>query len=202
MIKRRGAPARPLIDTDEFTRANGELSAQQSPDDFPRLHDLLVDDEGAIEWRLNGERRRRAQGGSEGYLRLTFSGTVNASCVRCLEAVRTDLAEERLIKLALTETQAEREDVDAEDFDVLAANPRLDVLDLVEDELIMELPIAPRHEACSLPDQTGDGVDGAAASDEPVGEPSDAPGTGNAADDPPRPRPFAVLASLKGRTRN
>jgi len=75
--------------------------------------------------------------------------------VRCLEPVEAAIDAVRMFRIAQTESQAAREDADAEEFDVLAASPRFDVLELVEDEVIMALPIAPRHEACGLPGEAG-----------------------------------------------
>jgi len=183
-MTRRSLPARPWIDTTEFTRSGGELAAEQSPLDFPRLRDLLADDEGTLAWRLAGERRTRPEGGTDAFLTLRLSGSVHLTCVRCLEPVAATLEAQRLFKIAATETQAEREDADSETYDVLSASPRMDVLELVEDELIMALPIAPRHEDCRLPAAAaatgGDSM--AAPGDEPDGQ---------------RPSPFAVLAGFR-----
>jgi uncharacterized protein len=181
-MTRRSLPTRPWIDTTEFTRSGGELAAEQSPLDFPRLRDLLADDEGTLAWRLAGERRTRPEGGTDAFLTLRLSGTVHLTCVRCLEPVAATLEAERLFKIAATETLAEREDADSEAYDVLSASPRMEVLELVEDELIMALPIAPRHEDCRLPAAAARGDSMSAPGEEADGQ---------------RPNPFAVLAGLR-----
>ncbi len=101
--------------------------------------------------------------------------------------MRVRIDEQRLFKLALTETQAEREDARADDYDVLAGSQRFDVLELVEDEAIMALPIAPRHDDCALPAQSA-----------PEPAPRRPRRKGPSADR--RPNPFSVLAGLKRRT--
>ena len=179
--------ARPWIDTSEFARRGSSLSARQSPGDFPRLRELLAGDEGEIDWSLSGERRPRPEGGSDLFMRLALSGEVSLACTRCLQPVRVRIDEQRLLKLALTETQAEREDARADDYDVLAGSQRFDVLELVEDEAIMALPIAPRHDDCSLPTHSAPDLSAPSASQE-----------GHGADR--RPNPFSVLAGLKRRT--
>lgn len=179
MIRKAGAPARPWIDTVEFARARSSLSGRVRVAGLPRLADMLADDRGELEWKLDGERRPRAEGGADSFLRLSLAGSAVLSCVRCLEPVECPVAADRLFKIAATETQAEREDAESEDFDVLAASPRFDVLGLVEDEAIMALPIAPRHERCGLP------AGGGAAADE--------------APEPKRPNPFEVLRGLAPR---
>ena len=64
---------------------------------------------------------------------------------------------------------------DSED-DVLALTRALDLRELVEDELLLALPIVPRHEVCP----------------EPLPQPAD-----DAAPAEPAPHPFAALAALK-----
>ena len=56
------------------------------------------------------------------------------------------------------EAQAEALDEDSEE-DVLALTPALDLQPLVEDELILALPLVPRHEQCPkpLPMSAGEG---------------------------------------------
>jgi uncharacterized protein len=180
--------ARAWIDTGEFARRGSGLSAQQTPDEFPRLREMLVDGAGAIDWSLTGERRVRPEGGADLFMRLKLRGEVSLACIRCLQPVRARFDEERLFKLALTETEAEREDARVDEYDVLAGNPRFDVLELVEDEAIMALPIAPRHDDCSLPARTGQGEDVAHADGAHEEDSADS-----------RPNPFAALARLKRR---
>ena len=182
---------RPWIDTGEFARRGSSLSATQSPDEFERLRGLLADGEGEIAWSLTGERRPRPEGGSELFMRLRLRGEVSVQCIRCLRPLAAHFEEERLFKLALTETQAEREDAQADDYDVIAGSHRFDVIELVEDEAIMALPIAPRHEGCSLPAQASGSGDRDARAGATDGD--------GAGDEESRPNPFAALAALRGR---
>lgn len=170
--------ARPWIDTLEFARSGGSLESSQQPVDFPRLFDLLAGPEGRIDWALSGERRPRPEGGADAFLRLELRGSVSLECNRCLRPVQAEFEDRRLFKITATESQAEREDAQTDDYDALVASPRFDVLEFVEDETILALPIAPRHTDCSLPGNAAEPVEAA----------------------PERPNPFAALAALKGRT--
>ena len=79
-----------------------------------------------------------------------------------------------------TEGQAEALDAELED-DVLELQRHTDLSELVEDELLLALPLVPRHEDCPEPLPMGE-----------LGDPEPA------ADAPPeRPHPFAALAQLK-----
>lgn len=177
---RRKGPSRPVIDLVDFARTAGVLEGEGGPAQFPRLREALHDDSGRIAWRVEGSRRARAEGGAESYLALRLAGSVVMECNRCLKGVPAELDEERLFKVLPTESQAERFDAESDECDALVASAEFDVLELVEDEAILALPIAPRHARCELP--LG------AAQPEPAGE--------QAVEQ--RPNPFAVLASLKG----
>lgn len=174
-MSRKPAGSRPVIDLLEFARVRGRLEGDDRPESFARLRDLLADGEGALRWRLSGERRERAEGGSDACLLLHLSGELRVGCIRCLKPVEVEIDEERLFRVTATESQAERLDAENDECDALVADPRFDVLELVEDEAILALPIAPRHEDCGLPV-------------EPEAEP---PGEAS------RENPFAALAALK-----
>ena len=87
------------------------------------------------------------------------------------------LAVDRSFRFMRSESEAEVEDADSEE-DVLAMTRTLDLFSLIEDELILELPLVPRHDTCP----------------EPLPLPMDDPAFG---EDEPEPNPFAQLAVLK-----
>ena len=186
--------ARPWIDTTEFTRTGGRLSGHWPVAGLERLTDLLADTTGTIDWTLEGDRSVRPDGGHDAHLVLGFRGLLQMVCVRCLEAVAAPIADRRPFKLVVAESIAEREDQQTEAFDLLVASPHLDVLDLLEDEIIMALPLAPRHAQCQPPP-------GAPVVPEGATDRGAAPGSSDA-DAPPagkRPNPFAALAQLRSR---
>ncbi|MEK9776380.1 MAG: DUF177 domain-containing protein [Quisquiliibacterium sp.] len=115
---------------------------------------------------------------------MNLQAEVSVRCERCLQPMAISVQEDRLFKLVSTEKEAEREDREADDHDVLVGKTRFDVLELVQDELIMALPIAPRHADCQLPQVNlkAGAKTRRAAGDEQA---------------PERDSPFAVLARLK-----
>ena len=76
------------------------------------------------------------------------------------------------------EDAAAQLDADSED-DVLALTRALDLHELIEDELLLTLPLVPRHEVCPQP------LPMVANADPPSG------------DEAERPNPFAALQALK-----
>jgi uncharacterized protein len=77
-------------------------------------------------------------------------GTVNLTCQRCLGAFTWPIDERTELLLAKDERDLAELDAGSDTEVVLAAQP-LDPLTLVEDELVLALPFAPRHpdDACS-----------------------------------------------------
>lgn len=138
--------------------------------------------DGQVHWSVRGERRTPPGGRPEPWLHLTAEATVRLDCQRCLQPVDETLAVARSFRFVADEATAEREDEQAEE-DVLALPPRgrLDLQPLVEDELILALPIVPRHAECPAP---------------PPLQAAD-PG---AAEEAPKVNPFAALAALKRRS--
>jgi len=130
----------------------------------------------ALQWSLHGEIRQPKGGKAQTWLRLTASGQVALTCQRCLKPVHEDIDIDRWIRFVDTEAEAAALDVDSDD-DVLALPRHLDARELIEDELLLALPLVPRHEVCP----------------EPLAHADDA----DEAEEEERPNPFAKLAALK-----
>ncbi len=98
-----------------------------------------------------------------------------------------DLLVDRSFRFVETESLAADLDEDSDD-DVLVANRNFNLLELIEDELLMDLPIVPMHDDCETIPISMSAANHTAPLEPP---PSDTD----------RPNPFAVLQSLAGRIR-
>jgi uncharacterized protein len=132
---------------------------------------------GQVSWSAQGAVQPDASGKESVWLHVTAQATVPLTCQRCLNPVATDLEFARDFRFVADEDTAIQEDEDAEE-DVLVLEPNFDVLSLIEDELLMGLPLVPMHQAC-----VGEQV--------PTSEEEEAILKAT------KPNPFAVLASLK-----
>jgi uncharacterized protein len=141
----------PTIDTHEFTRRGDVAEGGVPLAELERLGSLLVADDGVLAWRLAGDSELGADGSRRAHLHLALSATLAMRCVRCLERIDVPLDVERDYRLVATEAQAEQEDVDEDEVDLLVGARHFDLAGLVEDEAIMALPPAPRHDGCSAP---------------------------------------------------
>ena len=134
----------PVIDGFEFASAGASLRGALSIRDFPRLHDMLAGHEGEVAYEVDGVRDGRGRPA----LRLKLRTRLELRCQRCLEALPFEVqADEVLVLGTQAEIDAEPDDVHAADRVVAAKE--MPVRELVEDELILALPYAPRHAGCS-----------------------------------------------------
>jgi len=148
-----------VIDSLEFARAGQTLSGSLPLPGLTRLRDSLVDTLGAVEFELRGghDARRRP------ILTLAIHGMLHLQCQRCLGALEHPLQVLNTL-LLVTAGESAAGDLDEEDAEWVEASGNLDVAALVEDEIILSLPYAPRHEEGSCRQAGTAAADGAAAS--------------------------------------
>ena len=135
----------PVIDGFEFASAGASKQGVWPLGDFPRLRDVLASDAGEVAYELEGVRDERGRPS----LRVRVRGALQLRCQRCLEAMpfQADTDETLVLAGTLAEIHAEPADVNAADR--VVAGREMPVRDLIEDELILAVPYAPRHETCS-----------------------------------------------------
>ena len=180
------------LDVAAFAKAQARLDGRQPVRDFARLAELVLQDPAAeVAWTVEGRWHQPTGGEPERRLHLRAQAPVRMSCQRCLEPADLVLVVDRTLRFVRDEREAELLDEASEDEDVLALPPRLDVVELLEDELILALPLVPRHESCPspLPLASGETAD--------VDEADDAGTLEAEGDESSRPHPFAALAALK-----
>jgi len=134
----------PVIDGFEFASAGAAQQGVLPLAEFPRLRDLLASDAGEVAYELEGLRDERGRPS----LRLKVRGTLQLKCQRCLEAMPAEVDEDELLVLAATQAEIDADPADADAPDRLLAGKAMQVRELVEDQLILALPYAPRHERC------------------------------------------------------
>lgn len=138
-------PHQPTIDGFEFASAGATQQGVWPLKDFPRLRDVLASDAGEVAYEVSGVRDERGRPG----LRLKVSGTLLLRCQRCLEPMAFGVQTDETLVLAATLAEIHDEPADAHAPDRVVAGKEMALRELIEDELILALPYAPRHESCS-----------------------------------------------------
>lgn len=168
------------LDVKAFAQAEGELDGASPLAQWPRLTLEQVsggDAASAVRWRLRGSTVPVSGAADEVWLELEAEVDLPMQCQRCLKLVLTPVMAERSFRFVADEATAAALDDEAEE-DILVISRDFDALALVEDELIMALPLVPRHDVCP------EAVTMAVSDPEAQAEQA-------------RPNPFAALASLK-----
>jgi uncharacterized protein len=137
------------LDVRRFAEEGGEIDAHDLLRSFARLVAEAQEPDAApsVHWHARGELRNPAHPQPEVWVHLDADTVMPLVCQRCLHPVDTALQVQRSFRFVADEAAAAAQDDDSEE-DLLALSRSFDLLELVEDELLMELPVAPRHEVC------------------------------------------------------
>jgi uncharacterized protein len=140
------------LDVKAFAEAAAKLAGENRLGDHPRL---MAETGGrgaetALVWSASGELRNPGHVNPELWLRLEARTALSLTCQRCLGPVEVALAVQRSFRFVQDEAIAMAED-DSSEEDLLALSRSFDLMELVEDELLMEMPVAPRHKVCPVP---------------------------------------------------
>ena len=153
-----------------------------SMSDMPRLAEeaSTINPADGFNWsvRTNFEDSR----GSEPHqiLELGLKGRLHLVCQRCLQDCAVDLDEKRRFILVLTDSEADEYPLEDEEQEPLVVNQHFNLLETMEDEVLLSLPLIPKHPDgfCEPHASTfGDGAD-----EEPSNE---------------RENPFNILKNMK-----
>ncbi len=168
------------LDVVSFARDALSLQGEGALADWSRLAEEQFGDAlsaGPVVWQLQGRLVLQSGGADQVWLDLTASVDLPMQCQRCLTSVLETVSAERSFRFVADEATAAALDDEAEE-DILVISRDFDALALVEDELILSLPLVPLHAVCpeNIPMSAVDPEFDAAAE---------------------RPNPFGVLAGLK-----
>jgi uncharacterized protein len=136
-----------IPDVFKFAAEGGVLAGEAPLAAFVRLADQLEHagraDE-VVRWRLAGSIDE------EGRFRLdlSVSGRLVLRCQRCLGELGHDLVVESALQPVRAGQKLPDDELENDEIDAIEVAGELDVLSLVEDEIILALPIVPRHDDC------------------------------------------------------
>ena len=168
------------ISLDKWADTGFEWSGEVDPNSFERLATTLSAEHDQSNTQLNAELYRR---NNVLHLAFTLKGDIWLTCQRCLQPIAIDLSDDYNIALLENDSQVrlidEEQDYLLLDEIVTEQSPErlLPFKKLVEDEILLKTPMAPKHDDCEM-------------SVEQFGE---------IPEEEENENPFAALASLKGK---
>ena len=118
--------------------------------DFERLAQEFVNPEAELVYRVCGQQDARGRP----QIHCQVKARLEMVCQRCLKPVDVVVASDRVLYLANSEAEAERLEAALadEDIEVMVSGKNLDLAGVVEDEVILSLPLVPMHDVCVAPD--------------------------------------------------
>ncbi len=165
------------VDTRRIFQQDAELGGSVDLERLPRFRQSLVSDEADIQVEL------RFSEGNSGYreIRGHLQARVEVACQRCLEPMAIELADQLCLALVKDDEQASKLRPEFDPW--ICPDIKLILADLIEEQLILSLPIVAAHEAGQCQANTGAA---ALAAD-----------TGETIEEEVKENPFAVLEQLK-----
>jgi uncharacterized protein len=162
------------LDLQRFADAAGRLSLRTPLAELERVTTVCTAEtqpgaDHACAWSLSGE-IRGVDSRRQVWLRLQAQISLPQQCQRCLEPLTIELMVDRWFRCVADEATALAEDDGCEE-DLLVLSTEFDAVELLEDELLMALPLIISHDDCHAPTSPALGDD--------------------------LPHPFAVLAGLR-----
>lgn len=131
-----------VVDSLGFALNHDTLSGAVEVAELSRLLDVLHSSTGALEYTLSGGVNQNGKP----VLHCRVKGKLQLQCQRCLEGMEYMLDTQSELVLARDEAELlQLDEQDDEAADAILADAKLNVLALVEDEVLLDLPVAPRH---------------------------------------------------------
>lgn len=157
-----------IINSMEFARKALEIHDTIAVCNFSRLSDLSKSCDGVIDFHLVGSTDLNGRP----KINLKVNGHLFLECQRCLEPLKFELDIDTDFIIVPNEGALPLADEESDDEEYLVAEPSMQVQDLIQDEILLAIPLAPKHpvENCNASRKFNESG---------------------------KPNPFAVLANLK-----
>jgi uncharacterized protein len=129
------------IDGLAFARNAAVLKGRLGMESLPRLAQSGCSGS-VFDFVLTGEINERGKPG----LKLALDGSMRLQCQRCLGSLELPMHLEAQLEFASSEAEITSTD---DDVERVVAGREMSVAVLMEDEVLLALPMVPRHEQCS-----------------------------------------------------
>jgi uncharacterized protein len=163
-------PLETQVDSFELARSRRRLEGGIAVARLRRLAESLAATDGVLHYRIDGIVDDSGHPGAD----LHLKGRLRLVCQRCNALLDFDLDRTTRFRFVASEEELNSLPIEDTEVDAVVGSRTMNILDWIEDEAILSLPLVPRHDECSPPLATGSDSSAAAT-----------------------PNPFAVLAALR-----
>lgn len=130
-----------IIRVDAFTRRGETREGVMAPATLPRIRPFLAGDEGEIRFSLTGAQLNDAGGGRKRTVKCIISGWFLLFDPDTLEPVREAISIQSRLVLVSDESALPALEDEADDEDYVALGEQFAVADLIEEEILLDLPL-------------------------------------------------------------
>jgi uncharacterized protein len=134
-----------IIDAFAFAR-NGEIRTGEIPIASLTRLDVLAH-QGVLTYAARGLIGERGRS----FVELEVQGSLTLRCERCLQPMQWRLDLTSRLWLAKDEAEADTLPIEQDTYDVVVGSEHFDLNVLIEDEVILAMPVDPKHEQCPNP---------------------------------------------------
>lgn len=134
------------IDNIDFAKNRQTTNASVDVSKLKRATELFENLTGNLEYTITGD----IDGKNKPILKVTICGKITTLCQNCLENMEIAIEHSGLLHIFYNESDLDLAlfGDDSEYEDGILADTHFDIQNFIEDELIMLLPMAPKHEQC------------------------------------------------------
>ena len=158
------------IDSFELARSLQRITGEVAVARLQRLSEMLAQSDGKLRYQIDGVIEQEGSPAAD----LRVNGRLYLVCQRCNGSLEFDFDRTARFRFVANEDVLNSLPIEDDEVDAIVGSRAMNVYDWVEDEVILSLPLVPRHDECSAPISNERSVVAAAA-----------------------PNPFAVLAALR-----
>lgn len=147
-MKHESPPKHLLVDA--LARSGARVHGQDLLANYPRLMQETLGRGAAnpLHWSARGSLEQGASV-EQVWLHVGVDVALPLTCQRCLLPTEVAVSIQRSLRFVATQEEAQEQDAQAQE-DVLALSADFSLLELIEDEVLLDLPLIPRHEVCPV----------------------------------------------------
>ncbi|HET8707387.1 MAG TPA: YceD family protein [Pseudomonadales bacterium] len=132
-------PLQKVIYPYKLAASGGEMAGDVALDQFHRLSGYLLDTDGKVEAKLEFGETEKGMPLVTGHIRAV----VRRECVNCAHAVEEKI--DFIPQIVIVKSEDEASELDESLDPVILTDEKIGLVDLIEDEIILALPILARH---------------------------------------------------------
>lgn len=128
-----------VIDNLDFAKKSQEMHGIIPVSRLSRLQDVVASSDGDVDYSLTGFVNSLGKPG----LRCIIKGCLSLTCQRCMAPMAWPLDIDSIVEIETGLPEVAEDEL----ADSIEADPEMNVLSFIEDEVLLHLPLSPRHKA-------------------------------------------------------